>query len=56
MDDNFQYAEDGHLQGKMHPNPNYIFINYGFKAYREQEKNYVFLLLVMRNYLRNYFL
>lgn len=33
-----------------------FFINYGFKAYREQEKNYVFLLLVMRNYLRNYFL
>ena len=49
MDDNFQYAEDGHLQGKMHP-------NYGFKAYREQEKNYVFLLLEMRNYLRNCFL
>ena len=25
MDDNFRYHEDGHLQGKAHPNPNYKF-------------------------------
>lgn len=25
MDDNFRYGEDGKLQGKRHPNPDYIF-------------------------------
>lgn len=25
MDKNFRYAEDGHLQGKEHPNPDYLF-------------------------------
>ena len=25
MDDNFKYTEDGKLQGKAHPNPDYIF-------------------------------
>lgn len=56
MDDNFQYAEDGHLQGKMHPNPNYIFYKLWFQGVSRARENYVFLLLVMRNYLRNYFL
>lgn len=39
MDDNFQYAEDGHLQGKMHPNPNYIFYKLWFQGVsRAREK------------------
>lgn len=39
MDDNFQYAEDGHLQGKMHPNPNYIFYKLCFQGVsRAREK------------------
>ena len=37
--DNFQYAEDGHLQGKMHPNPNYIFYKLWFQGVsRAREK------------------
>lgn len=42
MDDNFQYDDKGRLQGKAHPNPDYIFISYGFRVFLEQEKNYVF--------------
>ena len=39
MQDNFQYSEDVHLQGKMHPNPNYIFYKLWFQGVsRAREK------------------
>lgn len=32
MDDNFRYTQDGHLQGKFHPNPDYIFYKLWFQG------------------------
>ncbi len=36
MDDNFRYHEDGHLQGKEHPNPNYKLWYQGVSRAREK--------------------
>lgn len=39
MDDNFRYHEDGHLQGKVHPNPNYRFYKLWYQGVsRAREK------------------
>lgn len=39
MDDNFRYQEDGHLQGKVHPNPNYKFYKLWYQGVsRAREK------------------
>ena len=39
MDSNFRYTEDGHLQGKRHPNPDYIFYKLWFQGVsRAREK------------------
>lgn len=39
MDDNFRYSEDGHLQGKEHPNPDYKFYKLWYQGVsRAREK------------------
>ena len=39
MDSNFRYTEDGHLQGRVHPNPDYIFYKLWFQGVsRAREK------------------
>lgn len=39
MDSNFRYTEDGHLQGRVHPNPDYIFYKLWYQGVsRAREK------------------
>ena len=39
MDNNFRYTEDGHLQGRVHPNPDYIFYKLWYQGVsRAREK------------------
>lgn len=49
MDLNFQYGEDGHLQAKVHPNPDYYFYKLLYQALSRCRKK--LCIVVIDNYM-----
>lgn len=45
MDNNFKYSEDGHLRGRIHPNPDYIFYKLWFQGVsRARERLFILII------------
>lgn len=47
MDDNFQYTDEGRLQGKIHPNPDYIFYRLWYQGVSRARER--LCILVIKN-------
>ena len=45
MDNNFKYTEDGHLQGRIHPNPDYIFYKLWFQGVSRARERLCILII-----------
>ena len=48
MDNNFRYDEDGRIQGRRHPNPDYLFYKLLYQAISRAREN--LCILVVENY------
>lgn len=45
MDNNFKYSEDGHLQGRIHPNPDYIFYKLWYQGVSRARERLCILII-----------
>lgn len=45
MDNNFKYSEDGHLRGRIHPNPDYIFYKLWFQGVSRARERLCILII-----------